>query len=145
MNEYDFGGRTASEFPHRRFWDMFQALHPREMALRARSSPWFWQRLAPDLGMVVTMYVAPQRDLVGVFFGRNARIGATDARWRPYQAEIEAALGGLRDDQRWSSGSLGSVLRVNVFAPENWPAMADWLVEEADRFEQAALKVLRAP
>jgi hypothetical protein len=88
------------------------------------------------------MYVAPQRSLIGVFFGRNEKLGAIDSRWKPYQLEIEAALGGLPDEERWSPGSLGRVRRINIFAEQNWPDMADWLVAEATRFERAAFQVL---
>jgi len=142
MEEFDFGARRASEFRHRGFWAVFRERHPHEDARRARNGPWFWQRWCPQTGLVVSMYVAPQRSLVGVFFGRNEKLGAVETRWKPHQAEIEAALGGLRDDERWSPGSLGRVRRINVFAAENWPEMADWMVTEADRFERAAIAVL---
>lgn len=142
MNEFDFGGRRASDFRHRGFWRVFRERYPEEEARRFRNGPWFWQRLVPEVGLVVSMYVAPSRSLVGVFFGRNEKLGDTEAKWRPYQLEIEAELGGIPDENRWSPGSLGSVLRLNVFAEENWPEMADWMVAEATRFEQAALVVL---
>ena len=145
MNELDFGPRRASEFRHRAFWTVFSARHPIEAARRARHGPWFWQRALPDLSLVITMYVAPERSLVGVFFGRNEKLGASDVdrRLKPHQAAIEQRLQ-LRDDQRFSPGSLGSVWRVNCFAEDNWPAMADWLVTEATRFEHAVAAVLGA-
>lgn len=139
MNEYDFGHRRASEFRHRGFWAVFRQRHPEEEARRVRNGPWFWQRWSPDAGLVVSMYVAPQSSRVGVFFGRNEKLGATEAKWRPYKLEIEAQLD-LRDDQRWAPGALGSVYPINIFAEANWPRMADWMVAEADRFEQAAIR-----
>lgn len=143
MNELDFG-RRASEFRHRGFWSVFRQRHADEEARRVRNGPWFWQRWLPEHTLVLSMYVAPERNLVGVFFGRNVQLGVVDveARLKPHQATIEAALGGLRDDQRWAAGSLGSVWRVNVFAADNWPAMSDWMVTEADRFERAVMAVL---
>lgn len=143
MKGLGFEPRRASEFRHRGFWTVFRRRHPQEEARRARNGPWFWQRWVPEAGLVVSMYVAPERSLVGVFFGRNERLGAVESKWKPCQPEIEAALGGLRDDQRWSPSSLGSVWRVNVFAEDNWPAMSDWMVTEADRFEAAAVEVLQ--
>lgn len=143
MQEFDFGQRRASEFRHRGFWAVFRARHPEEEPRRVRNGPWFWQRWSPDAELVVSMYIAPQRSLVGVFYGRNTKLGAVESRWKPYQLEIEAALGGIPDDERWSPGSLGRVLHINVFAEDNWPAMADWLTTEADRFERAAVEVLR--
>ena len=74
MNELDFGPCRASEFRHRAFWTVFSARHPVEAARRARHGPWFWQRALPDLNLVITMYVAPERSLVGVFFGRNEKL-----------------------------------------------------------------------
>lgn len=142
MNEFDFGPRSAADFRHRSFWTVFRDRHPEEEARRVRNGPWFWQRWVPDAGLVVSMYVAPKNSRVGVFFGRNERLGAIDAKWRPYQLEIEAALGGLRDEQRWAPGALGSIFPINIFAEENWPAMSDWLVAEADKFERAAVEVL---
>ena len=142
MQEFDFGSRRASEFRHHGFWRVFRDRHPAEDTRRVRNGPWFWQRWVPQVQLVVSMYVAPQRSLVGVFYGRNERLGAVESRWRPYQLEIESALGGIPDEERWSPGSLGHVLHINVFAEENWPAMADWLASEADRFERAAIEVL---
>lgn len=143
MDEFDFGRRRASEFRHRGFWQKFRERHPEEESRRVCNGPWFWQRLVPELGMVVSMYVAPERSRVGVFFGRNERVGASDDKWKPHQLSIEAALGGLRDEQRWAPGALGSIWHVNIFADDNWPAMADWMVTEATRFERAALAALK--
>lgn len=142
MHEFDFGGRRASDFRHRAFWALFEHRHPEEIANRVLRGTWFWQRWVPEARLVVSMYVAAGRSLVGVFYGRNARLGAVESRWRPYQLEIEAALGGIPDNERWSPGSLGHVLHVNVFAEGNWPDMVDWMVAEADRFERAAIDVL---
>lgn len=142
MQEYDFGRRRAADFRHRAFWALFAERHPAEIERKVMNLPWFWHRWVPDVGLVVSMYVATGRGLVGVFYGRNAKLGAVESRWRPYQLEVEAALGGIPDSERWSPGSLGRVKHVNVFAEDNWPDMADWLVSEADRFEQAAIEVL---
>lgn len=143
MNEFDFGARRASEFRHRPYWSLFAARHPEELPRRAKHGPWFWQRGLPEIGLVVSMYVAPEHSRVGVFFGKNVKLGAVDSKWKPYQLEIEAALGGLRDNQRWAPGALGSIWHVNIFAEDNWPAMADWMVTEATRFERAVGEVLR--
>lgn len=143
MSEFDFGGRRASEFRHRPFWTLFEERHPDERARRARHGPWFWQRGLPSFDLVITMYVAPEQNIVGVFFGRNEKMGAVDAaaRLKPFQARIEERLK-IRPEQRFDGSSLGSVWRVNCFAEDNWPAMADWLVTEASRFEAAVELVL---
>ena len=84
------------------------------------------------------MYVAPERNLVGVFFGRNERLGAVDvpARLHSHWSAIREALK-LTPGQEGDVPGLGSIWRVNCFAEDNWPAMTDWLVTEASRFERA--------
>jgi hypothetical protein len=137
------GGRRAAEFRHRAFWRVFEERHPDERARRARKGPWFWQRAMPEFEVVITMYVAPEQNLVGVFFGRNERLGAiqVEERLRPYEAAIVEKLQ-LRPEQRFQGSTLSSLWRVNCFADDNWPAMADWLVTEASRFERVVAEVL---
>jgi len=143
MEEFDFGRRRAAEFRHRGFWALFEERHPDERLRRARQGPWFWQRGLADFGLVITMYVAPESNLVGVFFGRNEKLGAIDAqtRLKPLQPAIEERLK-IRPEQRFDGTSLGSVWRVNCLAEDNWPAMADWLVTEASRFERVVTELL---
>lgn len=143
MSEFDFGARRASEFGHRGFWTLFEQRHPEQRARRAKHGPWFWQRGLPAFELVITMYVAPGENLVGVFFGRNEKLGATDvrARLRPFQPAIEDRLK-LRQHQYSEELGINSLWRVNCFAEDNWPAMADWLVTEALRFERAVAEVL---
>jgi hypothetical protein len=139
------GARRAAEFRHRAFWEVFDERHPQEKSLRARHGPWFWQRGLPAFEMVITMYVAPEQDLVGVFFGQNEKLGAVqvDKRLRPHFAALEARLK-LRLEHCSAGPGLGAIWRVNCFAEDNWPAMADWLVTEASRFERAVVEVLGA-
>jgi hypothetical protein len=143
MKAFDIGARRAAEFDHRSFWAVFEERHPSEKALRARHGPWFWQRGVPHLAIVVTMYVAPEQNLVGVFFGRNEKLGAiaVDERLRPHRSALDARLK-LRRDQRFDGPGLGAIWRDNCFAEDNWPAMADWLVTEASRFDLAVNEVL---
>ncbi|MER9594587.1 MULTISPECIES: hypothetical protein [unclassified Mesorhizobium] len=143
MSEFDFGAHRASEFRQRGFWTLFAERHPEELVRRAKRGPWFWQRGLPDFGLVISMYVAPAENVVGVFFGRNEKLGATDvwARLRPFQPAIEDRLK-LRPDQCLQGLGINSLWRVNCFAEDNWPAMADWLVTEAWRFERAIAEVL---
>ena len=142
MPAFDIGARRAAEFNHRGFWAVFAGRHPEEKALRARHGPWFWQRGLPHLEIVITMYVAPEPNLVGVFFGRNEKLGAiaVEQRLKPHHAAIHARLK-LSREQR-SEGPLGAIWRVNCFAEDNWPAMSDWLVTEASRFQRAVEAVL---
>jgi hypothetical protein len=137
------GGRRAAEFRHRDFWQVFQERHPEEQRRRAQKGPWFWQRGLPQFDIVITMYVAPEQNLVGVFFGRNEKLGAVqvEERLRPYQALIGDKLK-LHADQRFPASPLSAIWRINCFAEDNWPAMADWLVTEASRFEQAVAEVV---
>jgi hypothetical protein len=143
MSEFDFGARRASEFSHRGFWAVFEQRHPEERPRRAKHGPWFWQRGLPEFELVISMYVAPGENLVGVFFGRNEKLGATEvwARLRPFQPAIEERLK-LRPEQRSEGLGIHSLWRVNCFAEDNWPAMADWLATEASRFERAIAEVL---
>ncbi|MFD2056291.1 hypothetical protein ACFSQT_25445 [Mesorhizobium calcicola] len=143
MSEFDFGARRASEFRQRGFWTLFEERHPEEKALLARRGPWFWQRGLPDFALVLSMYVAPAQNHVGVFFGRNEKFGATGAwsRLKPFQPAIEARLN-LRPEQQSPGLGINSLWRVNCFAEDNWPAMADWLVTEASRIERAVEEVL---
>lgn len=89
------------------------------------------------------MYVLPQQDLVGVFFGRNEKLGAieVDERLGPHFAMLKAKLR-LRPEQRSEGPRLGSIWRVNCFAEDNWPAMGDWLTTRASRSERAVDAVL---
>lgn len=137
------GALRAAEFRHRSFWTLFDERHPQEKLRRARHGPWFWQRGLPALEIVITMYVAPEKDLVGVFLGRNEKLGAVqvDRRLEPHRSAIEARLK-LRTEERWQDLGINAVWRVNCFAEDNWPAMADWLVTEATRFEKAIVEVL---
>ena len=143
MRELDFGARRASEFGHRGFWALFEERHPEERPRRARHGPWFWQRSLPEHSLVISMYVAPEQNLVGVFFGRNEKLGAVDAdaRLMSYRSAIESRLN-IGPEQRFSPGSLGTIWRVNCFAEDNWPAMADWLVTDASRFERVLADLL---
>ena len=101
---------------------------------------------APDLALVVTMYVSPDRNRCGVFLGRNERLGAIDVAGRlgPHATRINEALG---LDPSLGSAEFPFVSRwqVNCFAEDNWPAMADWLVTEASRFERCLRALLGRP
>lgn len=143
MTAFDIGARRAAEFNHRGFWAVFAERHPEERALRARHGPWFWQRGLPHLEIVITMYVAPEPNLVGVFFGRNEKLGAiaVEARLKPHVAALRERLR-LSPDQQSPGPGLGAIWRVNCFAEDNWPAMSDWLVTEASRFQHAVEVVL---
>ncbi|TPI17335.1 hypothetical protein [Mesorhizobium sp. B4-1-1] len=143
MSEFDFGGRRASEFRHRGFWALFAERHPEERSRLARRGPWFWQRGLPDFALVLSMYVAPAQSHVGVFFGRNEKFGATGSwsRLKPFQPAIEARLK-LKPEQSAQNLGINSLWRVNCYAEDNWPAMADWLANECSRFERAVVEVL---
>lgn len=134
---------SAADFRHRVFWAQFDERHPLEKARRARRGPWFWQRGLPAFEAVITMYVAPGQDVVGVFFGRNERLGAIQVgrRLEPHRPALEKRLK-LRPGQGVEGLGLNAAWRVNCYAEDNWPAMADWLVTEADRFERALAEVL---
>ncbi|TIV90419.1 MAG: hypothetical protein E5V74_30015, partial [Mesorhizobium sp.] len=109
----------------------FAERHPQERATLARRGPWFWQRGLPDFALVLSMYVAPAQNHVGVFFGRNEKFGATDSwsRLKPFQPAIEAKLK-LKPEQSSQGLGINSLWHVNCYAEDNWPAMTDWLVRE---------------
>ena len=135
--------RSASEFPNHRFWAVLEDRHPEERGRRVKRLPFFWQRGLPELDLVVTMYLAPHKNACGVFLGRNEKLGAIDVskRLRPYASRINEALG---LDPSLSSAEFPFVSRwqVNCFAEDNWPAMSDWLVIEASRFERVLRDIL---
>ena len=143
MSEFDFGGRRASEFRHRGFWMLFTERHPEERARLVRRGPWFWQRGMPDFALVLSMYVAPAQNHVGVFFGSNEKFGATQSwsRLKPFQPAIEARLK-LKPEQSSQGLGINSLWHVNCYAEDNWPAMTDWLVTECSRVEEAVTDVL---
>jgi hypothetical protein len=136
---------SASEFPHNRFWAVLEGRHPEERGRRAMRMAFFWQRGLPELQLVITMYVSPDKNRCGVFLGRNERLGATDvaARMAPHACRLNEVLG---LDPSVSSAEFPFVSRwqVNCFAEDNWPAMADWLVTEASRFERTLRTTLAA-
>lgn len=138
--------RLAAEFPHNRFWAVLDKRHPEERSRRVMRMSFFWQRGLPELGLVVTMYVSPDKNRCGVFLGRNERLGATDVsgRLKPYAARINEALG-LDPALASAEFPFVSCWQVNCFAEDNWPAMADWLVTEASRFERALRQILTNP
>jgi len=136
--------RSASEFPHRRFWTVLEERHPEERHRRVMRLPFFWQRGLPELDLVLTMYLTPHRNACGVFLGRNERLGATgiSERLEPHASRINEALG-LDPSRSSPEFPFVSRWRVNCFAEDNWPAMVDWLVTEASRFERVLRDILR--
>jgi Outer membrane receptor for ferrienterochelin and colicins len=136
--------RTGSEFPNKRFWAVLEERHPEECARRAMLMPFFWQRALPDLNLVITMFVAPTENCCGVFLGRNARVGAVGIaqRLRPFAEQLNRKLG---LDPSISSDEFPFLSRwhVNCFAEDNWPAMVDWLVTEASRYERALRAIMQ--
>ena len=140
---FELGSRIAAEFPHNRFWAVLDERHPEERARRAMRMSFFWQRGVPELELVITMYVSPEKNRCGVFLGRNVKLGAVGvaARLGPHAARINAALG---LDPALSSPEFPFVSswQVNCFAQDNWPAMVDWLVTEASRYERALGKII---
>ncbi len=141
---FELGPRTAAEFPHNRFWAVLERRHPKERDRRAMRMSFFWQRGLPGLGLVVTMYVSPEKNRCGVFLGRNGKLGAVavSARLSPHAGRINHALG-LDPSQSSPQFPFVSSWQVNCFAEDNWPAMTDWLVTEASRYERALEEIMR--
>ena len=137
--------RIASEFPHNRFWAVLEQRHPEERGRRAMRMPYFWQRGLPELALVITMYVSPDKNRCGVFLGRNERLGASGVseRLRPHARRINEELG-LDPSLGSAEFPFVSQWQVNCFAEDNWPAMADLLVTEASRFERCLLSLLES-
>jgi hypothetical protein len=135
--------RSASEFSHNRFWAVLEKRHPGGRDRRVMRMAYFWQRGLPELALVITMYVSPDKNRCGVFLGRNERLGAIDVagRLRPHAVRIEEALD-LDPSLSSAEFPFVSCWQVNCFAEDNWPAMADWLVTEASRFEGCLRELL---
>jgi hypothetical protein len=137
------GERQAAEFRHRAFWAIFEERHPEERRLRAQKMKYFWQREIRGRSLVVTMFISPNKDICGVFLGRNEKLGATDVaeRLRPHAERIFAAL---KIDPRHSTSAFPFVSQwqVSCFSEDNWPAMADWMVTEGWRLERTISDIL---
>ncbi|WP_095204715.1 hypothetical protein [Mesorhizobium carmichaelinearum] len=129
---FDIGPRTAAEFEDDWFCRVLEERHPEERTRRAAKSKFYWQRALPSLSLVVTMYVAPDNDRCGLFFGRNEKLGAIDVVER-LQRHAARLCEILKLDPAVSSTEFPfmSEWQVNCFAADNWPAMTDWLTTEA--------------
>lgn len=136
--------RLASDIDLPRFWRLFEARHPdeaRRSTLRQRRNR---QRPLPGLGLVVTLYLSEADGHAGVFFGLNARAGADRTRLDPVADRVRERL----EEQPYTPapfGHHGSIWPVDLRDERNWPAIADWLVTEADRLEDAARRALGSP
>jgi len=137
--------RFASEFPSGRFWAVLEARHPEERARRVMRMRFFWQRGLPELDLVLTLYVSPDKDRCGVFLGRNEKLGAVNVagRLQPLASRIFETL---KLDPKFSTPEFPfvSLWQVNCFAEDNWPAMIDWMVTEASRLEVVVTALLDA-
>ncbi|MER9397489.1 hypothetical protein NKI46_05035 [Mesorhizobium sp. M0615] len=140
---FDVTPRTAAEFDDDSFWKVLEERHPQERGRRAAKSKFYWQRSLPQVDLVVTMYVSPDKDRCGVFLGRNEKLGAVDVaeRLRPHAVRLSEIL---KLDPAVSSAEFPfmSEWQVNCFAADNWPAMTDWLTTEASRFERALVELV---
>ncbi|WP_187971071.1 hypothetical protein [Aquibium microcysteis] len=136
--------RTAAEFPNARFWALLEERHPEEKARQARSVALHWHRGLPDLDLVITLYVSPSKNRCGVFLGRNEKLGAVDVaeRLRPHAARLNEVLG-LDPADSTEKEPFVTFWSVNCHAEDNWPAMVDWMVTEASRYEAALQDILR--
>lgn len=135
---------AAAEFPNARFWSVLEERHPEERARRVMRMAFFWQRGLPELGLVITPYVSPDKNRCGVFLGRNEKLGAINVaeRLRPYAARLNEMLG-LDPANSSDEFPFVSLWQVNCFAEDNWPAMVDWMATEASRYEAALMNILR--
>lgn len=135
--------KAPGSFPNKRFWAVLQERHPVERARRVMNTPFFWQRHLPDLDLVVTMFVAPDKNRCGVFLGENGKLGiaSVEKRLAGHADEINAALG-LDPEASFPGFPFVSRWNVNCYAEDNWPAMVDWLVTEASRYERALREIL---
>ncbi|MER9503909.1 hypothetical protein [Mesorhizobium sp. M0579] len=140
---FDVIPRTVTKFDDDSFWKVLEERHPQERTRRAAKARFYWQRSLPSLGLVVTLYVSPDKDRCGVFVGRNEKLGAIEVveRLQPHAARLCEIL---KLDPAVSSAEFPfmSEWQVNCFAPDNWPAMTDWLTTEASRFERALVAIL---
>lgn len=126
------------DFPAAAFWSIFQDRHPEERDRRARKSGLWWQRSLPRHSLVLTLFLSPEVGHVGVFLGENKALGATDVNQRltPFEAELAARIP-LRPEHQLEGFPVRSIWPVDCTEPDNWPAMSDWLVTEASRFERS--------
>lgn len=125
------------------FWRVFDTRHP-------NSGPWTLkqrrnrQHHVPDLGLTISIYLSEDDGKVGVFFGEDRRHGVSDPGQvlAPFLEQLQEKLA----EQPWQpakSWAVSSIWNVDITNEMNWPAMCDWLVKEAERFEDAARAVLR--
>ena len=123
------------------FWAAVVERHPEE-ASRSKSIARGSNRWRPiqDLGLVLSQYVS--RNSVGVFI-RGPRGTPSEEiadRLRPHLAELHASLGIPMDAERndfWGVYLLGEPHEEATREP-----MIDWLMEQANRFEEELRRVL---
>ncbi len=136
--------QPASDFAHKRFWAVLEERHPEEIKRRAHKARLHWQRGLPENALVVTMFINPTQSECGVCLGRNKSIGAVDVeeRLKPFQDRINEQLG-LDPAQSFPDFPFASRWSVDCYDEDNWPAMVDWMVTEASRYERVLSALLR--
>lgn len=129
--------RRHRNLDERAFWLLFDTRHP-------TSGPWKFlqprnrQRHVAALGLTFGVYYSEAKNLVGVFFSKDSRNGVPDPT--VIVDSIGTVLAERLAEQPWTPGpsdSFHSVWEIDVADEKNWPAMCDWMVTEAQRFEGA--------
>jgi hypothetical protein len=133
----DYDLRLRSLIDRYAFWHLFDTRHP-------LSGPWSLtqprnrQKRLDDIGLIVSIYLSEREKRVGVFFGGGKRLN-----FQPPHAVLTLLMDRVRErleEQPWISApshTFHSIWKVDLSSEYNWPAMCDWLVTEAARFEDA--------
>ena len=124
-----------------RYWRLFKVRHPGEARRSTMQKRRICQRPLPDLGIVVTLDMSEAKGHVSVFLGLNTRAGTNRTRLAPVADGVRERL----EEQPYTPapfGHHGSTWPVDLRDEHNWPAIADWLVTEANRLKDAARRAL---
>lgn len=116
------------------FWRVFDGSAQAEILLKTRYSRW---RYAGHPELVISQYVTKRS--VGVFVRgpKSFPIAATRRRLAPYADDLAVGLDAVFE------GELPFIKgwRVDGADETNWPAMADWLHVEGDRYRRVVGEV----
>jgi hypothetical protein len=124
-------------------WKHLITRHPAEgRYARATKLPYRWREL-PALRLVVVQYVSFEADQVGVFMRGEKGVApkAVEDRLLPYANALGKLLG-----RKLSPGSKYFFQATRTFRtkdPGQWDKMAEWLHNQANKYENALFRVMK--
>lgn len=141
--------RAASTAPsevvqkRKTFWTHMVDRFPSEAERGPAGAASTRQRSLDPLGAVIVQYLA--KESVGLFVRppRGGTFASLVEKLAPYRAVVEARLGTQLENE-FENWLLLSNLKIDTDDRANWDRMADWLHQEADRYEAVLRELLPA-